>query len=152
MIQQGVARPGGPPKTAAPDEDLVCAALEILGLEIFRKSGHHCRADTGAGKDVEHHAALTKGLVDTDMGRSEAAATGGDESNRATGQKADQTIDIDLIFESDMVMHEGRQTSEPGRGAADFTAPPVMNANQASRRRGMNFASEGFDVRQGSRG
>src|SRR5258707_12525870 len=134
MIQQTVARPGWPPEAAAPDEDLMCAALEMLSLEIFREAGHHRRADTGADKDVEHHAALAKGLVDTDMRRSEAAAASGDESNRATGQKADQAVDIDLIFESDMVMHEGGQPSKPGRGAADFTAPPVVNANEASRR------------------
>src|SRR5437868_2548737 len=110
------------------------AALEMLSLEIFRKAGHHRRADTGADKDVEHHAAFTKRLVDTDMRRSEAAATRGDETNRATGQKADQAVDIDLIFKRDMMMHEGRQANEPGGGAADCTAPPVMNANEASRR------------------
>src|SRR6266849_4661285 len=150
VIQQRVARPGWPPEAAAPDEDLVCAALEILSLEIFRKAGHHRRADAGADKDVEHHAAFAKRLVDTDMRRSEAAATGGDETNRATGQKADQAVDIDLIFERDVMMHEGRQANEPGRGAADCTAPPVMNANEASRRGRMNLASEGFDLRQRS--
>src|SRR6266404_6350011 len=130
----------------------MCAALEMLSLEIFRKTGHHRRADAGADKDVEHYAALTKRLVDTDMRRSEAAATRGDESNRATGQKADHAVDIDLIFERDMMMHEGRQANEPGRGAADCTAPPVMNANEASRRGRMNLASEGLDLRQRSRG
>ena len=148
VIQQGVARPGRPPEAAAPDEDIVCAALEILGLEIFGKSGHHGRADAGADKDIEHHAALAKGLVDTDMRRSEAAAAGGDESDRATGQEPDQAVDIDLILERDMVMHEAGQPSKPGRGAADFTAPPVVNANEAARRRGMDLAGEGFDIRQ----
>src|SRR6266576_17991 len=104
----------------------------MLGLEIFRKAGHHRRADTGADKDVEHHAAFTKRLVDTDMRRSEAAATRGDESNRATGQKADQAVDIDLIFKRDMVMHEGRQADEPGRGAADCTAPPGASPRHAN--------------------
>jgi hypothetical protein len=41
------------------------------------------------------------------MRRSEAAAASGDESDRATGQETDQTVDINLISESDMVMHEG---------------------------------------------
>ena len=128
------------------------AALEVLSLEIFRKAGHHRRADTGADKDVEHYAALAKRLVNTDMRRSEAAATRGNESNRATGQKADQAVDIDLIFKRDMMMHEGRQANEPGGGAADCTAPPVMNANEASRRGRMNLAGEGFGLRQRSRG
>src|SRR3977135_2888056 len=85
VIQQGVARPGWPPEAATPDEDLVCAALEILGLEIFCKSGRHGRADAGGDKDIEHHAALTNGLVDPYMRRSEATTAGGNESNRATG-------------------------------------------------------------------
>src|SRR3981081_4092695 len=85
VIQQGVARPGWPPEAATPDEDLVCAALEILGLEIFCNSGRHGRADAGADKDIEHHAALTKGLVDTYMRRSEATTAGGNEPNRGTG-------------------------------------------------------------------
>ena len=85
VVQQGVARPGWPPEAATPDEDIVCAALEILGLEIFRKSGRHGRADAGADKDIEHHTALTKGLVDTYMRCSEAATASGNESNRATG-------------------------------------------------------------------
>src|SRR5512132_1912363 len=128
------------------------AALEMLSLEIFRKAGHHRRADAGADKNVEHHAALTKRLVDTDMGRSEAAAAGGDEADRAAGQKADQAVDIDLILERHVMMHEARQANEPGRGAADGTAPPVMNANQASRRWRMNLASKSLQIRQSSRG
>src|SRR5580765_6942742 len=83
MIQQSVARPGRPPEAAAPDEDLMRAALEMLGLEIFRKAGRHRRADTGADKDIEHHAAFAKRLVDTDMRGSKAAAARGDESDRA---------------------------------------------------------------------
>src|SRR5436305_13213770 len=100
------------------------AALEMLSLEIFRKAGHHRRADTGADEDVEHHAAFTKRLVDNDMRRSAAAATRGDESNRATGQKADQAVYIDLIFKPDLMVDEGRQANEPGGGAAAGTAPP----------------------------
>ena len=50
-----------------------------------------------------------------------------------------------------MVVHEARQPGEPGRGAADLAAAPVVNANQAARRCGMNLAGEGFDLRQGSR-
>src|SRR5260370_22049325 len=106
VIQQSVARPGWPPEAAAPDEDLMRAALEMLSLEIFRKTGHHRRADTGADKDVEHHAALAKRLVDTDMRGSEAAAARGDEPNRATGQKTDQAVDIALSFKRDVMMHE----------------------------------------------
>src|ERR1700675_2299667 len=87
VIQQCVARPGWPPEAAALDEDIVCAALKILSLEILCKSRHHSRADTGADKDIEHHAELTKGLVDTYMCGAKATAASGHESNRATGQK-----------------------------------------------------------------
>src|SRR5258708_16862137 len=122
VIQQGVARPGWPPEAAALDEDIVRAALEILCLQILGKSRHHSRADTGADKDIEHHAALTEGFVDTYMCGSKAAATSGHESNRATGQKAHQTVDSNLIFQRNMVMHEAVQPSKPSRGSTDLTA------------------------------
>ena len=77
-----------------------------------------------------------------------AAAAGGDESDRAAGQETDQAVDIDLILERDMVMHEGGQAGEPGRGAADLAAAPVVNANEPARRGGMNLAGEGLDIRQ----
>ena len=47
-----------------------------------------------------------------------------------------------------MVMHEGGQASKPSSGAADFAAASVVNADEASRGRRMNLASEGFDIRQ----
>jgi len=50
--------------------------------------------------------AITSGPVSISIARSAAAASG-DESDRATGQETDQTVDINLISESDMVMHEG---------------------------------------------
>src|SRR6478609_3111401 len=128
------------------------AALEMLSLEIFRKTGRHGRANTGADKDIEHHAAFAKRLVDTDMRGSKTAAARGNEPDRAAGQKADQAVDIDLIFKRDVMMHEARQPNEPGRGAADGTASPVMNANETTRRRGVNLASESFELRQRSRG
>ena len=118
VIQQRIARPGRPPKASAPDEDLVRAALEMLGFEILGKAGHHGGADAGADKDIEHHAAFAEGLVDPDMRGSKTAAAGGDEADRPAAQKADQAVDIDLVFERDMVMHEGRQPGQPGRGAA----------------------------------
>src|ERR1700738_218736 len=84
------------------------------------------------------------------MWRSKATAASGHESNRATGQKTDQTVNINLIFQSNMVMHERGQSSKPSRRSTDLTAPSVINANEASRRRRMHLASELFDVRQGS--
>ena len=110
VIQQGIARPGRPAEAAAPDEDLVGALLEMFGLEVFCKAGRHRRTDTGADKDIEHRAALTKRLVDSDMRRSKAAAAGGDESDGPAGQKPDQAVDIDLIFKRHMVVHEAKAT------------------------------------------
>src|SRR4029450_4951247 len=100
VIQQRIARPGRPPKAPAPDEDLVRAALEMLGFEIFGKAGHHGGADAGADKDIEHHAAFAKRLLDPDMRGSKTAAAGSDEADRAAAQEADQAVDIDLVFES----------------------------------------------------
>ena len=145
VIQQRVARPGWPPEAAALDEDLVRAALEILGLEIFGKSGRHGRADAGADKDVEGHAAFAERLVDAGMGGAEAAAAGGDESDRATGQETDQAVDIDLILERDMVMHEAGQAREPCRGAGDFAASVIMDTHDPPRRHRMDLAGEGLD-------
>ena len=51
-----------------------------------------------------------------------------------------------------MVMHEARQPREPGRGAADLAAPPVVNAHEAPRRYGMHLAGESFDLGQSARG
>src|SRR5204862_8037339 len=123
---------------AAPEKNLVGAALEILGFEIFGKTRRHRAADAGADKDIEPHSALAKRLVDADMRRAKTAAAGGDESDRAAGEKADQAVDIELILERDVVVHEGRQPLEPRRGAADLAAAPVMNAHAASRRSRMN--------------
>src|SRR5882757_10792571 len=103
VIQQRIARPGRPPKTAAPDKNLVGAALEILGFEILCKSSRHGRADAGAHKDIEPHAAFAKRLVDADMGGAKTAAAGGDESNRTAAEEADQAVDIDLILDRDVV-------------------------------------------------
>ena len=152
VIQQRIARPGRPPEAAAPDEDLVGAALEMIGLVIFGKARRHRRADAGADEDIEHDAALAERLVDADMRRPKAAAAGGDESERAAGHEPDQAVDIGLILQRDMVMHEARQAGEPGRGAADLAAAPLVNANQAARRGGMNLAGEGFDLGQRTRG
>ena len=90
----------------------------MLGFEIFGKAGHHGGADAGADKDIEHHAAFAKRLVDSDMRGSKTAAAGGDEADRPAAQETDQAVDIDLVFEGDMVMHEGRQPGQPGRGAS----------------------------------
>src|SRR5205823_9314419 len=132
VIQQRIARPGRPPKASAPDEDFVRAALEMLGFEIFGKAGHHGGADAGADKDIEHHAAFAKRPVDSDMRSSKTAAAGGDEPDCAAAQKADKAIDVDLVFKRDMMMHERWQTGQPGRGAADLAASPVMNADEAA--------------------
>ena len=56
------------------------------------------------------------------MRRSKTAAAGGDETNRPAGQKTDQAVDIDPVFQGDMVMHEARQPGEPRRRAADLAA------------------------------
>ena len=77
-----------------------------------------------------------------------AAAAGGDESDRASGHEPDQAVDIGLILQRDMVMHEAGQAREPGRGAADLAAAPLVNANQTARRGGMNLAGEGLDLGQ----
>ena len=50
-----------------------------------------------------------------------------------------------------MVRHEGRQPGQPGRSARDLAASPVMNADEASGRDGMNLAGEGLDEAQFSR-
>jgi hypothetical protein len=126
----------------------MCAALEILGFQIFCKSSCHRRADTRADEYVERYAALPKSLVDSYMRASQAAASRSDKSDRATGQETDQTVDIDLVFKRDMVMHKGGQSSQPSGSAADFTASSVMNANETSRRHWMNPASESFNFRQ----
>jgi hypothetical protein len=49
-----------------------------------------------------------------------------------------------------MVMHEAGQPSKPSRGSTDVTAPSIMNANEASRRPGVNLAGESLDIRQAS--
>src|ERR1700748_257052 len=77
VIQQGVTRPGWPPEAATPNENIVGAALKILGFEVLRKSGRHRRADTGADKDIECHAKLAERLVDPHMRRSQASAAAG---------------------------------------------------------------------------
>src|SRR5262245_36895279 len=89
VIKQRVARPGRPPEASASDKDLVRAALEMFGFEVFGKARHHGGADAGANKDIEHHAAFAKRLVDPDMRGAKTAAAGGDEADRATTQKAD---------------------------------------------------------------
>ena len=120
----------------------------MLGFEIFGKAGHHGGADAGADEDIEHHAAFAKGLVDSDMRGAKTAAAGGDEADRPAAQETDQAVDIDLIFERDVVMHERRQPGQPGRSAGDLAASMVMNADEASGRDGMNLAGEGLDFRQ----
>ena len=120
----------------------------MLGFEIFGKAGHHGGADAGADKDIEHHAAFAKRLVDSDMRGPKTAAAGGDEADRPAAQKADKAVDIDLVFEGDMVMHEGRQPGQPGRGARDLAASMVMNADETSGRDGMNLAGKGLDLSQ----
>ena len=152
VIQQGIARPGRPAEAAAPDEDFVGAVFEVFGLEVLCKAGRHRGTDAGADKDIEHRAALAKRLVDPDMRRAKAAAAGGDEPDGPAGQKPDQALDIDLIFERHMVMHEGRQPGEPGRGTADLAASPIVNAREATRRYGMNLAGKSFDISQCARG
>ena len=42
------------------------------------------------------------------MRGSEAAAAGSDKSNSPAGQKADQTVDVQIVLKRDVVMHEGR--------------------------------------------
>jgi hypothetical protein len=37
VIQQGVTRPGWPPEATTPDEDLMCATLEMFGFVFFAK-------------------------------------------------------------------------------------------------------------------
>src|SRR6476646_537137 len=150
MIQQGVTRPGWSSEAATVDEDVVCAALKILCFEILCKSGRHGRADAGADKDIKYHAKLAEGLVYADMRRSKASAAGRDVSNRAARQNADQTGEINLILQCDRVMHEAGQPSKPSRGSTDVTAPAIMNANEASRRPGVNLAGESLDIRQAS--
>ena len=86
----------------------------MLGFEVFRKAGHHGGADAGADEDVEHHAAFAERLVDADMRRAETAAAGGDEAERPATEKADQAVDIDLVLQRDVVMHEGGQPGQPG--------------------------------------
>ena len=60
VIQQGIARPGRPPEAAAFHEDVVGAALEMIGLVVLGKTRRHRRADAGADKDIEHDAALAE--------------------------------------------------------------------------------------------
>ena len=84
------------------------APLEMLGIVILGKSGRHGRSHTGPDKDIERHAALAESLVDSDMRGSEAAAAGGDKSNRPAGQKANQTVDVEIVLQRDLVVHEGR--------------------------------------------
>ena len=133
VIQQGVTRPGWPPEATTSDEDLLCATLKMFGFVIFCEARRHGRTNAGADKDIEHHAALTKGLVDSHMRGSEASAAGRNESNRSTGQKTDHAVDINLIFKGDMVMQEDGQPSQPRSGAANLAASSVMNANESPR-------------------
>ena len=122
VIEQGVARPGWPAKAAALDEDLVGAAFEMVRLEVLGKAGRHRRADAGADKDVEGHAAFAKCLVDAGMGGAETAAAGRDEADRSPREETNQAVDIDLVLQRHMVMHEAGQARKPCRGAAE-TSP-----------------------------
>ena len=70
----------------------------------------------------------------------------------AAGEETDQAFDIDIVLKRDMVVHEGGEPREPGRGAADLAVPPVMNANEAPRGDRMHLAGEGFEFRQRSGG
>src|SRR4029078_2464758 len=120
VIQQRVSRPGWPAGAAALHENLVGAALEVIGLIILGKTRRHRRADAGADKDVERYAALAKRLVGAGRGGPETAAAGGHEPDRTARQKPDQAVDIDLILERDMVMHEAGQALAPRRGASEL--------------------------------
>jgi len=82
------------------------------------------------------------------MRRPQAAPTSGHEPDRTATEEADQAVDVNLILERNMVVHEAGKPGKPGRGSTDVTAPLVMNANEASRRHWMNFARERFDLRQ----
>src|SRR6267154_6875915 len=152
VIQQRVSRPGRAAEAAAFDENLVCAAFEVIRLVVLGKTRGHRRADAGPDKDIERYTAFAKRLGDAGMRGPETAAAGRHESDRSPRQKTDQAVDVDLVLERYMVMHEAGQARKPRRGAADFPGSVVMNAHDPSRRRRMHLAGECLDLGQGFQG
>src|SRR5207245_6681440 len=97
VIEQRVARKCVAPESPAGDKDVVDAAVDLLGREPDREAAEHGRARARAAQDVEADAAVRKGLVDADMGRTEPAAAGADEAERAAGQEAVQAPDVRVV-------------------------------------------------------
>ncbi len=97
-----------------------------------RQRRRHRRADAGPAEHVELGAGFAERLVDGEMRRAERSAAAGDEPDCAAGEKTRQPLDVGVVFERDMVVHENVALREPRGGSRSVHRP--LSWSMTSRR------------------
>ncbi len=90
VIEQRVARPGVALHRVVGDEDVVRAAVDVVGVLAHGEGADHGRAGRGAADDVELEAALDQRFVESDVRGAQRAAAAGDEAERGAVDEADR--------------------------------------------------------------
>jgi hypothetical protein len=72
-----------------------------------------------------------KGPKDADVRWTKSTAASGDETNCAIGEKAIQTLEIEVIFERDMMVHRDISPTQPIARTSSDRHPTIVNTDQS---------------------